>query len=276
MTTKPPFAPAGTITAFLTRWAFIKPSTSVRKSSRRSDQRMPPRATLPDRKCTASTRGEYTNTSYTGRGNGRSGICAGSSFNTTHVGSWNQFVRSVAFTRWSSARKIRSSSRLVTASSCSMMSRARISGSSPPLVVIDHGSKRATNSSTRRRASSQCVDSVSSMYAWLNTVPVWRRYLQYARRSATSRQARPARSTRRLNPSSSARPSTTARNASSNDRSSAPPTFVPALGRMRNHLIQRGSSPSGIRVYGCSSSTITPMLARRGRTSESDGWAPAP
>ena len=47
MTTKPPLAPTGTITAFLTVWAFISPSTSVRKSSRRSDQRMPPRATSP-------------------------------------------------------------------------------------------------------------------------------------------------------------------------------------------------------------------------------------
>ena len=40
-TTKPPLAPVGTITAFLTIWAFISPSTSVRKSSRRSLQRMP-------------------------------------------------------------------------------------------------------------------------------------------------------------------------------------------------------------------------------------------
>ena len=36
-----PFAPTGTISAFLTIWAFIRPRTSVRKSSRRSDQRMP-------------------------------------------------------------------------------------------------------------------------------------------------------------------------------------------------------------------------------------------
>ena len=32
-TTKPPLEPTGTITAFLTIWAFTKPSTSVRKSS---------------------------------------------------------------------------------------------------------------------------------------------------------------------------------------------------------------------------------------------------
>ena len=46
LTTKPPLAPSGTITVFLTCWAFIKPNTSVRKSSRLSDQRIPPRATF--------------------------------------------------------------------------------------------------------------------------------------------------------------------------------------------------------------------------------------
>ena len=57
-TKKPPFAPTGTITVFLTICAFMRPSTSVRKSSRRSDQRRPPRATGPKRRCTPSTRGE--------------------------------------------------------------------------------------------------------------------------------------------------------------------------------------------------------------------------
>ena len=56
--TNPPFDPTGTITAFFTCWALASPSTSVRKSSRRSDQRMPPRATAPLRRCTPSTRGE--------------------------------------------------------------------------------------------------------------------------------------------------------------------------------------------------------------------------
>ena len=45
LTTKPPLAPTGTMTVFFTCCAFMSPSTSVRKSSRRSDQRMPPRAT---------------------------------------------------------------------------------------------------------------------------------------------------------------------------------------------------------------------------------------
>ena len=81
--TKPPLAPTGTMTVFLTFWAFISPSTSVRKSSRRSDQRIPPRATKPIRKCTPSTRGLYTKISNFGRGRGRSGILLGSNLNET-------------------------------------------------------------------------------------------------------------------------------------------------------------------------------------------------
>ena len=56
--TKPPLAPTGTMTAFLTCCAFTRPRISVRNSSGRSDQRMPPRATGPKRRCTPSTRGE--------------------------------------------------------------------------------------------------------------------------------------------------------------------------------------------------------------------------
>ena len=78
---KPPFAPTGTITVFFTICALTRPSTSVRKSSRRSDQRRPPRATEPNRRCTPSTRGEYTKISNFGRGSGRSGIADGSSLN---------------------------------------------------------------------------------------------------------------------------------------------------------------------------------------------------
>ena len=47
LTTNPPLAPTGTMTAFFTVWAFISPRISVRKSSGRSDQRSPPRATVP-------------------------------------------------------------------------------------------------------------------------------------------------------------------------------------------------------------------------------------
>ena len=56
--TKPPLDPTGTITMFLTIWAFISPSTSVRKSSGRSDQRRPPRDTLPPRRWMPSKRVE--------------------------------------------------------------------------------------------------------------------------------------------------------------------------------------------------------------------------
>ena len=45
----------------------------------RSDQRRPPRATRPPRRCTPSTRGEYTQISNIGLGSGRSGTLAGSS-----------------------------------------------------------------------------------------------------------------------------------------------------------------------------------------------------
>ncbi len=80
-TTKPPFAPTGTITAFFTACALTRPRISVRKSSRRSDQRRPPRATEPNRRCTPSTHGEYTKISNCGRGSGSPGISLGSSFN---------------------------------------------------------------------------------------------------------------------------------------------------------------------------------------------------
>jgi hypothetical protein len=81
-------APTGTITAFLTIWAFISPRISVRKSSRRSDQRMPPLATRPPRRWTASVRGEYTNTSNMGRGLGSDGTWVGSSLNDRYRLGW--------------------------------------------------------------------------------------------------------------------------------------------------------------------------------------------
>ena len=68
--TKPPLAPTGTMTAFFTCCALTSPSTSVRKSCGRSDQRRPPRATGPKRMCTPSTCGECTKISRNGRGAG--------------------------------------------------------------------------------------------------------------------------------------------------------------------------------------------------------------
>ena len=52
------------------------------------------------------------------------------------------------------------------------------------------------------------------MYAWLNVVPAWRRYLQYARSTTTSRHDSPARSVNRLKPSFSASPRHTRANVS--------------------------------------------------------------
>src|SRR5215813_10408590 len=72
------------MTEFLTSCALARPRISVRKSSRRSDQRRPPRATDANRRCTASSRGEYTNSSNRGRRRctsgsrrWRGGACAG-------------------------------------------------------------------------------------------------------------------------------------------------------------------------------------------------------
>ena len=70
------------MTAFFTSCALTSPSTSVRKSSSRSDQRSPPRATRPKRRCTASSRGEYTKISNFGRGSGRLATRPGSSLIT--------------------------------------------------------------------------------------------------------------------------------------------------------------------------------------------------
>ncbi|CAM5621676.1 hypothetical protein SALBM217S_02895 [Streptomyces griseoloalbus] len=83
LATNPPLAPTGTMAVFFTICALTRPRISVRKSSRRSDQRRPPRATLPKRRCTPSTRGEYTQISNAGRGAGRSGMAVGSNFMET-------------------------------------------------------------------------------------------------------------------------------------------------------------------------------------------------
>ena len=78
LSTNPPFAPLGTMTVFFTIWALTNPRISIRKSSCRSDQRIPPRATEAKRKCTPSTRGENTQISNFGSGKGKSGTNDGS------------------------------------------------------------------------------------------------------------------------------------------------------------------------------------------------------
>ena len=72
------------MTEFLTSCALTRPSTSVRKSSGRSDQRSPPRATRPNRRCTASSRGEYTKISNFGRGAGTTARFSGASLSTRY------------------------------------------------------------------------------------------------------------------------------------------------------------------------------------------------
>lgn len=64
--TKAPLAPPGTMGAFLTACVFINPSTSVRKSSGRFDQRSPPRAIAPLRRWMPSTVSEHTKISRYG------------------------------------------------------------------------------------------------------------------------------------------------------------------------------------------------------------------
>ncbi|SIH63185.1 Uncharacterised protein [Mycobacteroides abscessus subsp. abscessus] len=83
----PPLAPVGTMRAFLTICALTRPRTSVRKSSRRSDQRRPPRATVPKRRCTPSTCGEYTHISSAGFGFGTKLSSVGRILSTSAVGS---------------------------------------------------------------------------------------------------------------------------------------------------------------------------------------------
>ena len=176
----PPFAPTGTMTAFLTACALTRPSTSVRKSSRRSDQRSPPRATSPKRRCTPSTRGLYTQISKRGRGRGRSWMADGSNLNDRYgltdpsAAGWKKLVRKVAFTRPTRERRIRSSSRLATwSSSCSMAcsTSAQAAARSPSSV----GSQRRSNSLTSSRASCRFATRHCSTYAWLKVEPACRR-----------------------------------------------------------------------------------------------------
>ena len=96
--TNPPFAPTGTMTAFFTVCAFISPRTSVRKSSRRSDQRMPPRAMSPARRCTPSTDGDATQISCCGCGWGRKSSAVGSNLHARCASPRYAFVRTVART----------------------------------------------------------------------------------------------------------------------------------------------------------------------------------
>src|SRR5919205_157272 len=67
LTTNPPLAPVGTMTVFFTICALTRPRISVRRSSRRSDQRSPPRATAPKRRWMPMTRGGLGKIGHLGR-----------------------------------------------------------------------------------------------------------------------------------------------------------------------------------------------------------------
>jgi hypothetical protein len=167
------------MTEFFTICALTNPSTSVRKSSRRSLQRMPPRAMRPLRRCTPSTRGEHTQISNIGRGSGRSGTLPVSNFNarTSRRPSLgpgrNALVRTVASMSARKARSVRSSSRFGTASSASRMA-ARDAATNSSLLGRS-GVKRSVNNCTNWAATVACRASVVSMYCWLNGKPIWRR-----------------------------------------------------------------------------------------------------
>ena len=167
LTTKPPFAPTGTISAFLTICAFISPRISVRKSSRRSDQRRPPRATLPPRRCTPSTRGEYTKISNCGRGSGSSGIERRVELEREVVGRGAVVVRAEvvrAQHRADHGQEVAQDAVLVEA--LDRVDRA-FDLALEPLGVLPSrarsGSNRAGNSSTSSVAISGCARSVRSM-----------------------------------------------------------------------------------------------------------------
>ncbi len=168
LATKPPLAPTGTMTVFLTIWALTRPRISVRKSSRRSDQRRPPRATLPKRRWTPSTRGEYTQISKAGRGAGRSGMAFGSNFIDTYecqspsASCWKKLVRRVALMRCRKERRMRSSSSDTTSSSApASSSRMASVSSSPPERWL--GESRASNRLTSSRVVWVLLRSASSM-----------------------------------------------------------------------------------------------------------------
>ncbi len=176
-TTNPPLAPTGTITAFFTICAFIRPRISVRKSSARSLHRRPPRAMGPPRRCTPSTFGEHTKISDHGRGSGRNEMPLGRSFTAISSPICHRerkaFVRTVASIKVSRARQIRSSSSDGTESRRSRRTvlTASAAAARATASVPSAGSKRASNSSTSRRAISACRTNVWAVYDELNRNP---------------------------------------------------------------------------------------------------------
>ena len=186
--TNPPFDPTGTMTVFFTFCALTRPSTSVRKSSGLSDQRSPPRATLPPRRWMPSKRGEYTQISNSGRGLGKPGTCAESSLklrklrrlaNASSPSEWptpvrQKLVRKVARISARNWRSTRSSDRLVTRAKAWSIA---LTCAAAPCSSRPAGASRNLNRRTSMRAMCGWVVSVPSMVACDAAKPICFRYL---------------------------------------------------------------------------------------------------
>ena len=137
----------------------------------RSDQRRPPRAILPPRRCTPSKRGEYTKISNIGFGSGRPGIFDGSNLNETNDLPRQKLVRVVASTSARYCRSTRSSFRFVTRSSACPMALTCASAAAASALS---GSRRSPNSLTSMRAMVGCAAIVCSMKPCDSANPIWR------------------------------------------------------------------------------------------------------
>ncbi len=265
LSTKPPLAPVGTITTFFSRCAFISPRISVRKSSRRSDQRMPPRATGPARRWQPSIRAECTQISRHGRGSGMSPAAALSSLSARCSFSWKKFVRSTA----SSIRRRRASTRSASGSATRSRSASHSASSpavsrAPPLSGWA-GSKRARKRATSSRAASGASASAAATLSGGSAKPTCFSQRAMARSSHASRQRSPASRTRRLNASGSARPASSASSAST---TASPRDGSKATGASSWKTCSATRAPSpGARRCSTSSTARRPRLSNSGSAS---------
>ena len=231
---KPPLAPVGTMSAFFTIWALTSPSTSVRKSSRRSDQRRPPRATEPNRRWTPSTTGECTHDSSAGRGLGRKSSSSARILKTSACGGCpsvrrNAFVRCVARSVSIVARSTRSASSEDTAARPASTSASTASAASARACTLSKarsGSNRISKASLIRRVSCGCEVNALAIDASEYVKPAWRRYFANAwmtltRRQPSSCSSRRSRSSDSRNPAHAAvKPSRIVSRSSSDSSSS--------------------------------------------------------
>ena len=184
----------------------------MRKSSRRSDHRIPPRAMSPPRRCTASTRGEYTQISCAGRGAGKKRELGGIELDRQRVAALAVRVR--AHRGPDNLDERAQDAILVEALHRVDLARelATDSFDAPRAFRIRAGRCRSAPRRDRRleRAGRGLAASASANDASVNRIPAWCRYLTSARSTTTWRAVSPARSTRRLSPSFSISPAHTA------------------------------------------------------------------